>query len=551
MLSINTPSLIDLLALLLAAHVTFDFFYFYWRGERRESDLYFGLMLVIVTIHAGLILYCDNVVPANVQASTMPEGAATTLWACRIVWANAMLLMPTAVVFALRYLGRTELRGWRVVALYGCGLALSIFCLTDLCFVPRPVPHSEWISWMCLVPWMPLPGPFAWVPVATWLFTTIYVCQLIWRRPHIRNESNAHRMHGWLVSIGVSVWGLAGTVDLVLAIQNYVGVSPSALFMAVAMLILSVGLAEKHAQAERQRLHVTRRFQSYVDPALVKYVIDHPESAHIEGEVRELTVVFTDLEGFTKISERLREGAVELLNEYLKLMTPLIRDHNGYRNKFLGDGMMFFYGAPEWNPDHAIHAVATVLKMQEMMVKLNETMVLRRFVGGEELPELRMRTGVSTGKMIVGDAGPEEASDYTVLGDTVNLGSRLESANKALGTRILLSERTVELLPKDLFLIRPIARLKVIGLSKPVMTYEPLSLLTEASESQRQMATLTQRFVNAFIRADFETCQQELKDFETSFGETRLGTLYRKQCDRYRAEPVPADFGGELVLTEK
>lgn len=160
---------------------------------------------------------------------------------------------------------------------------------------------------------------------------------------------------------------------------------------AGAMVVLAIGLAEDHHHSEAQRKHVTRRFESYVDPALVKYVIENPQTEHIAGEVRELTVVFTDLEGFTALTERLREDAVSLLNEYLRLMVPLIRSHNGYRNKFLGDGMMFFYGAPEQNPDHAIHAVATVLKMQETMVTFNALIAERRKHLGPDFPHLAMR----------------------------------------------------------------------------------------------------------------------------------------------------------------
>src|SRR5262249_3118476 len=157
--------------------------------------------------------------------------------------------------------------------------------------------------------------------------------------------------------------------------------------------------------------------------------------------------------------------------------------------------MMFFYGAPEQNPDHAIHAVATVLKMQEMMVRFNELISERRKHLIDHLPLLTMRTGVSSGQMIVGDAGPEEASDYTVLGDTVNLGARLESANKQLGPHVLLSERTVELLPPKLFLLRPVGRVQVFGSTRAVMTYEPLAHVTAATDAHKRNAEIQHQLV--------------------------------------------------------
>ena len=338
---------------------------------------------------------------------------------------------------------------------------------------------------------------------------------------------------------------------MVSAAFEYAGVDFTTFVIAASMVLLMIGLEEEHVRSERQRELVTRRFQSYVDPALVKYVIEHPEKEHIPGEVREMTVVFTDLDGFTPLSERLREDVVPLLNEYLKAMTPLIREHNGYRNKWIGDGMMFFYGAPEKNPDHAIHAVSTVLKMQEMMLKFNEGIEGRsKELGGNLLP-LAMRTGVSTGRMIVGDAGPGDASDYTAIGDAVNLGARLESANKAMGTRILLSAQTVEHLPAELFLIRPIGRLKVVGLTDAVMAYEPLALADHATESQRRCAELSRAMVECFARADFDGCLKAEEDLLRDVGASKFGEVYRQLCDRYLREPPEGRFAGEIILATK
>jgi adenylate cyclase len=332
---------------------------------------------------------------------------------------------------------------------------------------------------------------------------------------------------------------------------EYVGVDLSVIILSLGMTAVAIGLAEEHARSEREREHVTRRFRSYVDPALVKYVIEHPESERIGSEVRELTVVFTDLEGFTTISEKLREGVVELVNEYLRVMTPLIRNHNGYREKFLGDGMKFFYGAPERNPDHAIHAVSTVLKMDETMRELNRELAAKKRHLLQGFPRLNMRAGVSTGVMVVGDAGTEEASDYTVLGDTVNLGARLETANKAMGTRILLSERTVELIPPELFLVRPIARLRVVGRVQPVMTYEPLAFTKEATPAQVRCAELTRAMVDRFLQGDFAGCGAAVRVLEEAMGPSKLTELYRAWSAKYLAAPPGASFTGEIVLAEK
>ena len=181
-----------------------------------------------------------------------------------------------------------------------------------------------------------------------------------------------------------------------------------------------------------------------------------------------MTVCFTDLVGFTTMTEQLREQAVPILGRYINRMVTIMRKHRGFLNRLMGDGIMFSYGAPLENPNHAVDAVNTVLEMQEEMATLN------RELADEGLPQLAVRGGVSTGKVVVGDSGGTEAVDYTCLGDTTNFGARLESANKFTGTRNLISARTAELLDGQ-FLLRPVALLQVAGKRQSVMTFEPLA----------------------------------------------------------------------------
>lgn len=549
MIAINLFSTIDLLALIISTHVMLVFAYRSLRVTRRRIDLLFTWLMFMVWVESLIVLLCDNVVPEGVLATAVPNAAERTLALYRGLYIGGTLLMAAIVHFGVRYTESGRLRGWRVAWLYVGAAALAPVYFTPQFLAMPAEPRAAMSGWACSVPWQPESGPLGAGFIGLWLGVNLYVQRLLWR--HHRAARVRHFELGNFVWGGITLWGLAGLTSLVLAVNGYAGVDPGMFLIAAAMVLLAIGLAEDHLQSEQARRHVTRRFESYVDPALVKYVIEHPDTAHIHGEQRELTVVFTDLEGFTALTERLREGAVTLLNEYLRLMVPLIRSHNGYRNKFLGDGMMFFYGAPEQNPDHAIHAVATVLKMQETMVRFNELIAERRRELGDDLPLLTMRTGVSSGEMIVGDAGPEEASDYTVLGDTVNLGARLESANKHLGTRILLSERTVELLPPDLFLLRPIGRIQVVGFTRAVMTYEPLARLETATDAQRQSVEVHRRLVDCFRRADFKVCLEFVAIAEQDKGARKLAALYRHACERHLRTPPGADFAGQIVLNEK
>jgi adenylate cyclase len=273
-------------------------------------------------------------------------------------------------------------------------------------------------------------------------------------------------------------------------------------------------------------------------------MIEHPDTVRFEGEVRELTVVFTDLTDFTALSEKLGEATVPVLNRYFDCMVPVIRKHRGRGTKFLGDGIMFFFGAPLPNEDHAADAVATVLEMRKVLAQFNGQLA------AEGLAPLEMRAGISTGKVVVGDAGSADASDYTVLGDAVNVGSRLESAGKITGTRNVISGRTVELLGER-FLVRLVGKLQVAGKSQPVLTYEALCESVDATTDEKLLAELTGEMVHAYFDSRFERCLATIDRLEGQFGEETLTRLYRHLCQRHQSEPPAEAFAGQIVLAEK
>jgi adenylate cyclase len=224
---------------------------------------------------------------------------------------------------------------------------------------------------------------------------------------------------------------------------------------------------------------------------------------------------------------------------------PVIRDHHeGYVNKFLGDGIMFFYGAPRETPHHAADAVSTVLDMYTTTERFNLTLQERG------LPTIALRAGISSGVMVVGDAGGGGAADYTVLGDNVNLASRLEAANKAVGTRTLITARTAELLDGQ-FILRPVGRLKVVGKDEAVMTFEPIARAGEATDDVRRMAQMFGAMVEKFCARDFAGCIDMAREIDEAGGHLKLAGLYRELSERYLREPPGEDFDGRIVLTEK
>jgi class 3 adenylate cyclase/CHASE2 domain-containing sensor protein len=306
---------------------------------------------------------------------------------------------------------------------------------------------------------------------------------------------------------------------------------------------LTVG---RYISERRHRSKIEARFRSYVDPQVVNFAIENIEKAAFDGEVRLMSVVFTDLAGFTTISEQLRERTVPLLNDYMSLMLPIIRQHSGVWNKFLGDGIMFFFGAPHENLVHARDAVESVLQMQKALIGFNDT--LRE----KKLPAVSMRAGISTGSMIVGDAGSlsPQASDYTVLGDEVNLGARLESANKYLGSRVLMNDLAAQLCGDD-FLIRPMGNICVKGKTEGVMSYEPLCHMSDATPAQKQLAKLSTEIVDCFRTSEFNECVRCATALEEEFGSSAFTQLYLNLSRLYVVEPPGEKFDGQIILAEK
>ena len=234
-----------------------------------------------------------------------------------------------------------------------------------------------------------------------------------------------------------------------------------------------------------------------------------------------------------------------ILSKYFSIMVPVIRKNNGLVNKFLGDGIMCFYNAPDDDPDHAAHAVQTAIEMQRAMKQFADELV------AEGLPRVSMRCGVSTGTMVVGDSGPAESCDYTVLGDTVNFASRLEGANKAVGTSILISHRTTELLGESRFLLRPVGKLLVVGKTEGVMTYEPLAPFDDATPQDLISATIGTDMIAAYFAKDFQRCIEFADRMDAQIGPTKLPGLYRKASQMYLETPPGPEFQGNLILTEK
>jgi adenylate cyclase len=219
---------------------------------------------------------------------------------------------------------------------------------------------------------------------------------------------------------------------------------------------------------EKEKRWIKKTFSYYLSPDVINELASNPDKLRLGGERKTLTVLFSDIRNFTVMSEKLNpEEVVGMLNEYLSAMTEIVFKNSGTLDKFIGDAVMAFWGAPIYQEDHAERAVRCAV---EMMEKLHELQEMWR---KQNKPVMNIGIGVNTGEMVVGNLGSQQRMAYTVIGDNVNLGSRLEGLNKQYNTHIIISESTYEIV-KDKFNCKPLGQVSVKGKEKPVNIFEVL-----------------------------------------------------------------------------
>jgi len=319
---------------------------------------------------------------------------------------------------------------------------------------------------------------------------------------------------GWRLPTG---WGIAATVWLSTAVVviGYVASATVAVLPPVAGPVAAIVVAFAGVSAYRQltearsRRWITRVFQQYTSAAHVDEIMRDPEALRLGGERRDITVIFSDIVGFTPLSERMNpEQLVSLLNRYLGAMTEVLMAEGATLDKYEGDGILAFIGAPVQVYDHALRAVRAALAMQNALPKINENLVHMGLL--PDGARLRMRVGCSSGPASVGNFGSEQRFDYTVMGDTVNLGGRLEEANRWLNTRILVSQATRDGCG-DAILFRKLGNAKIRGKAQPMPLYEPLAL-EPAPEKVKTVAEAFGRAIDALEAGQVDAAETALAD---------------------------------------
>ena len=314
---------------------------------------------------------------------------------------------------------------------------------------------------------------------------------------------------------------------------------PLAVQEAAVSFALLGALAVNYATEGRQKRYIKGAFRQYLSPAVIDQLIAHPERLKLGGERRTLSIFFSDLQGFTGISEGLApEELTALLNEYLSAMTDILQEEGGTVDKYIGDAIVAFWNAPLDQPDHAERAARSALRCQGKLAEMRPR--LRERYGRE----LFMRVGLNTGDAVVGNMGSRSRFDYTVLGDAVNLASRLEGINKQFGTYTLASEAMKAALPES-FPAREISRVAVVGRKEPVRVYE-LFPREEQDARGKEIASFAAG-LEAFAAGDFPAA---LETFLATAEADPAAASYARKC-RALIERPPQRWEGVWVMTEK
>jgi adenylate cyclase len=314
-------------------------------------------------------------------------------------------------------------------------------------------------------------------------------------------------------------------------------------FSALIVIFMTDIVAGYFTEGRKQK-NMASLFGQYVPPELVKKMADDPLKYSMAGRNAEMTVLFSDIRGFTAISESL--SATQLasyINEYLTNMSQIISEDEGTLDKYIGDAIMAFWGAPVDNAQHASYAVKSALRMSQETDRLADSFKSRG------LPAFNIGIGLNAGNRVVGDMGSSYRKNYTVMGDPVNLASRLEGLTKYYGLRILVGE-SVKALATE-YTYREIDRVKVKGKETVVTIYTPIGLATEIAPDVKKELQAWSDLLAQYYAGEWASFEKKLQAHSKTYGQLPLYTVYLERVREFKKSPPPANWGGVYAFNEK
>lgn len=344
----------------------------------------------------------------------------------------------------------------------------------------------------------------------------------------------------------------AGIVYLVFFIGDWYFINKNLVLPVVgpvtAVILGYFGSAIHQYLTERRQKEIVKSiFSHYVSPAIVNELLSDPAKLQLGGEKKELTVLFSDIAGFTSISEGIPpERLVELLNEYLDAMTDIIIKNKGTLDKYEGDAIMAFWGAPVSLQEHAYHACLSAIQMQKKLINLRED----REQGKKRL-DMHMRIGINTGDMIVGNMGGKERFDYTVIGDSVNLGARLETANKNYGTNIIISENTYRHV-KDMVTVRELDQIVVKGKTQITRIFELVGMRDDGiADKEYEKVMQYNDGIKLYRERRWKEAADHFTELTRRYPDDTPCRIYLDRSQKFLDTPPPDDWDGITVMESK
>ncbi len=348
-------------------------------------------------------------------------------------------------------------------------------------------------------------------------------------------------LRGMLVTLLVLA-AVFGTNVLVWDHANLV--LPLASGVVMIALLFALNMSYGFLVESRAKRQITGRFGQYVPPELVDEMSEHPENFSMAGESREMSVLFTDVRGFTTISEGLDpKELTQLMNEFLTPLTRVIYRHRGTIDKYMGDCIMAFWGAPLGDPKHAGNAVLAGMEMQWTMHSLQPHFRSRGW------PELHIGVGVNTGRMSVGNMGSEIRVAYTVMGDSVNLASRLEGLTKQYGVGMIVGEGTRSAVPEVMF--RELDRVTPKGKKEPVAIFEPIGLAAAVDKARQDELALWNQALKQYRAQEWDMAELQLINLQRRFPGTALYSVFLERIAHFRSNPPSAGWDGTTAFETK
>ncbi len=321
-------------------------------------------------------------------------------------------------------------------------------------------------------------------------------------------------------------------------------VLPIASPVLLVILLFALQMTYGFFVESRGKRELANKFGKYVPPELVEELSESMTEINLEGEMRHMSVLFSDVRGFTSISESLEpKELTDYINGFLTPITKVIHDNRGTIDKYMGDCVMAFWGAPLEDDQHALHALNAAVNIVERMK------LLRKEFSEKQWPEIYVGIGVNSGEMNVGNKGSEFRVDYTVLGDSVNLGSRLEGLTKIYGVDIITSEYTKHDVPE--FEYRELDRVRVKGKNKSVTIFEPLGLLENISKDERKLLRQFHIGIKQYRSQNWDAAEREIFGLSQLDPDRKIYKIYLDRIMHFRENPPEENWDGSFTHTSK